>query len=231
MYSAKELATKLQNDGFNISTRTINYYVFEKKMFEISNSGRNVFTDTDYDKLKAILFLKENSNLSLEEIKNEILTKTYDEIVNSKVSTVLNTYTNNFTQTEIIKPPIPENTNFLRSCSTDGLFTNNVCATESNSVCSSVTSFATTTSCCSDSVNTSNGISLQAYSNSPSTTAKSLNYENPKPSYTLQTLPKKETKENKSTKILLSKGIFLEYTENADMKQVKKIVEISKIIF
>lgn len=227
MYSAKELATKLQNDGFNISARTINYYVFEKKMFEVSNSGRNVFTDTDYDKLKAILFLKENSNLSLEEIKNEILTKTYDEIVNSKVSTVLNTYTNNFTSSESINTPVVESTNFFRSCTTDSLFANNICTTDSNSV-ASVTNCATTTSY-SDNIN-SNGISLQSYANGVVTTAKSPNFETSK-SCTIQTLPKKETKENKLTKILLSKGIFLEYTENADMEQVKKIVEISKIIF
>lgn len=225
MYSAKELATKLQNDGFNITTRTINYYVFEKKMFEISNSGRNVFTDTDYNKLKAILFLKENSNLSLEEIKNEILTKTYDEIVNSKVSNVINTYTNSCTTFDNINPSIPDNTNFFRSCSTDSMFTNNVCVSNSPSVCASLTTYATTTSCSSNVSNSSNGISLQASTEDFSATP--LNYETTK-TPTIQTLPKKEKKE---TKILLTKGIFLEYTENADMEQVKKIVEISKIIF
>ena len=229
MYSAKELATKLQNDGFNISTRTINYYVFEKKMFEISNSGRNVFTDNDYNKLKAILFLKENSNLSLEEIKNEISIKTYDEIVDSKVSTVINTYTNTFTSSESLNPSVANSTNFFRSCTTDTLFANNVCITEPDSV-STVSNCSTTTSYSDNVSNSSNGISLQSYANGIITTAKTPNFEATK-SCTIQTLPKKEIKENKSTKLLLSKGIFLEYTENADMEQVKKIVEISKIIF
>ena len=42
-YTAKEDAEELQKEGYSdITTRTVNYYAFEKKMFDVPLTGKNV---------------------------------------------------------------------------------------------------------------------------------------------------------------------------------------------
>jgi len=79
MYSAQEVADILNAHNKDVTKRTVNYYAFEKKMFEV-NSKRNCFTDEDIIKVDNILLLKEKTSYTLEQIKTIINTKTADEI-------------------------------------------------------------------------------------------------------------------------------------------------------
>lgn len=79
MYSAQEVSDLLKSKNKEISKRTVNYYAFEKKMFEVGG-GRNCFTDDDIKKIENILLLKEKTSYTLEQIKTIINTKSDDEI-------------------------------------------------------------------------------------------------------------------------------------------------------
>lgn len=79
MYSAQEVSDILKNKNKEISKRTVNYYAFEKKMFEVGG-GRNCFTDEDINKIENILLLREKTSYTLEQIKTIINTKSDDEI-------------------------------------------------------------------------------------------------------------------------------------------------------
>lgn len=81
MYSAKEISEKLSKDGFpEMTQRKINYYIYDKKIFEVTNTGKSVFSEDDYCKLKTIALLKRHTNFSLEKIKELINTYTCEDI-------------------------------------------------------------------------------------------------------------------------------------------------------
>jgi DNA-binding transcriptional MerR regulator len=71
-YTAEEVAGKLTSAGFRITKRKINYYAFEKKMFQPRGVGKKVFSPADIDKIQGIIYLREHSKLSLEQIKTII---------------------------------------------------------------------------------------------------------------------------------------------------------------
>lgn len=88
-YTAKEAADKLQQEGFaDITTRTVNYYAFEKSMFDISQTGKKCFTDKELKKMKAIKHLQKTTNFTLEQIKNIINKYDYEEIM-TRVSPIV----------------------------------------------------------------------------------------------------------------------------------------------
>lgn len=68
-YTAEEVAGKLISAGFRITKRKVNYYAFEKKMFQPRGVGKKVFSPADIDKIQGIIYLREHSKLNLEEIK------------------------------------------------------------------------------------------------------------------------------------------------------------------
>ncbi|MDW7730386.1 MAG: hypothetical protein SCJ94_10340 [Bacillota bacterium] len=68
-YSAEEVARKLASAGYVISKRKVNYYAFEKKLFQPEGSGKKVFSAADIDKIQGILYLREHSKLNLDKIK------------------------------------------------------------------------------------------------------------------------------------------------------------------
>ncbi|QUH21910.1 hypothetical protein [Alkaliphilus sp. B6464] len=80
-YSAKEIADIISSSGeFDISTRTVNYYAFDKKLFKLDNTGKNVFTDVEIKKIKGILILKKYTNFTLKQVKDIINQFSLEEI-------------------------------------------------------------------------------------------------------------------------------------------------------
>lgn len=79
-YTAEEVVRVLQSAGFNINKRTVNYYAFDKKLFEVSETGKKSFTDIDVDKIQSILLMRERTNMSLEEIKSIVNSRSLTEI-------------------------------------------------------------------------------------------------------------------------------------------------------
>lgn len=88
-YTAKEVAEELQKEGYSdITTRTVNYYAFEKKMFDVPLTGKKCFTDREIEKIKAIKHLQKTTNFTLNQIKEIINTYDYGEIM-ARVSPVV----------------------------------------------------------------------------------------------------------------------------------------------
>lgn len=79
MYSAQDVADIISRHNKDISKRTVNYYAFERKMFDV-DSKKNCFKDDDVEKIENILLLKEKTSYTLEQIKTIINTKTNEEI-------------------------------------------------------------------------------------------------------------------------------------------------------
>lgn len=79
-YTAEEVSNILKSAGFDITKRTVNYYAFEKKMFEIKRVGKKIFTNLEVDKILAILLLRERSDMNLDEIKKVINSYDLEEI-------------------------------------------------------------------------------------------------------------------------------------------------------
>lgn len=80
-YTAEEVAKILQEKGdCNISRRTVNYYAFEKYMFELQKTGKKCFTEAEIDKISAIRLLQNYTTYTLEQIKGIINSKSLHEI-------------------------------------------------------------------------------------------------------------------------------------------------------
>ncbi len=79
-YSAEEAAKILKSEGYDISKRTVNYYAFDKKLFEVKETGKNCFTDEELDKIRGIRILQEYTNYTLNQIKEIINRYTLSEI-------------------------------------------------------------------------------------------------------------------------------------------------------
>lgn len=130
-YSTKQVIEKLKERGYDISERTINYYVFDKKMFPI-DSGKNSFTENEIDKIEAIILYKKHTDMTLNEIKEKInqssfyLKDTVDFCANNTIQSIQSYYTReayglSSSVNSIYKASIPEiscvtNTDF-GSCS------------------------------------------------------------------------------------------------------------------
>lgn len=80
MYNADEVAKKLQEEGYEINKRTVNYYAFEKKLFEVEG-GKNCFTDKEVKKIKYIKDLQQYTTYTLQQIKDIINRYTDEEIM------------------------------------------------------------------------------------------------------------------------------------------------------
>lgn len=86
-YTAEQIVKKLKDEeNVLISVRTLNYYAYDKKMFPQLKHGKSCYSDTEYELLKRIAFLKEKSSMTLEDIKQCILD---DEQYNSKVNSIM----------------------------------------------------------------------------------------------------------------------------------------------
>ena len=87
-YSAEALVKKLYDEeNIIISTRTLNYYAYDKKMFPDLAKGKNCFTDKEYELLKKISYLKDRTSFTLDEIKTYICDdEKYKNITQSIVS-------------------------------------------------------------------------------------------------------------------------------------------------
>jgi DNA-binding transcriptional MerR regulator len=80
-YTADEAAEKLKSHGFgDFTKRTVNYYAFEKNMFNIQENGKGIFTDREIEKLAAIKLLRTHTNYTLEQIKNIINNSSLEDI-------------------------------------------------------------------------------------------------------------------------------------------------------
>jgi len=80
-FTAEEVAEKLREEGDKgITKRTVNYYAFDKNMFEISLRGKKIFTEKEIDKIRAVRMLKEYTSCNLTEIKKIINLKDLEEI-------------------------------------------------------------------------------------------------------------------------------------------------------
>lgn len=90
-YSAEDVANILRSEGFSdINKRTVNYYAFDKKMFDIQGTGKKCFTDRELDKIRAIRLLREHTNLTLDQIKQIINTRSLEEIKQFCINRVSN---------------------------------------------------------------------------------------------------------------------------------------------
>lgn len=91
-YSTNDIINKLkQEDDIDISARTINYYAYDKKMFPDLQKGKNCFSDREVELIKRIVYLKNRTSLSLDEIKDCIQDDykyllTTSEIVNTTLT-------------------------------------------------------------------------------------------------------------------------------------------------
>lgn len=85
MYSANDVEKILKNEGYDVNKRTINYYAFDKKMFEVER-GKNCFTEVEIQKIKFIKDLQQYTSYNLEQIKKII--NTYDE---NKIKEIIGT--------------------------------------------------------------------------------------------------------------------------------------------
>ncbi len=110
-YTAEEAAQVLQAEGDSeISKRTVNYYAFEKSMFEVSTTGKRCFTDEDLDKLRAIRLLREHTRLTLDQIKVAIRDRSLYEIRASCLARVAETsrvYANHYLAEAEERFPVP----------------------------------------------------------------------------------------------------------------------------
>ena len=247
MYSTKEISEKLINDGFpEMTVRKINYYAFEKKMFPILGTGKNVFSDADYDKLKSIAFLRENSKYSLEEIKEKIQQHTFQELDNMFFKKTIDEYTTRNNVSNVCHNSLCVDGNLQK----DLEFTTTWASTsEANgetlaSGCSTTSiSYSNSTS---DAMTPSNTyLSSDSYTGTNPEFLRSVPYVNPFPSilpaetsFTNEQIQRKyeedkfkETKSQNKTRIKISKGIFIEYDNNADPKEIEKLINMSKILF
>lgn len=79
-YTAKEVAEILNKEGFDdIKTRTVNYYAFEKKMFDVSGRGKKCFTKDDIEKIRNIKKLQGSTSFTLDQIKDLINDEHYED--------------------------------------------------------------------------------------------------------------------------------------------------------
>lgn len=228
MYSAKKISEKLINDGFsNMTVRKIYYYVFDQKMITPHGNGKQIFTDNDYDKLKSIAFLKEHTKLSLTEIKEEIENKKYEDVELEYTTKTFSTLSD-----FMYKDNDKDKTDFLSTvsrsiptfnASTSAISINNCVQTDSllSSSSSSACSYSNSTSAISNFRNEQSfGSSLtplpteQVFYNNLQVTAEDIS-----------------TEEKKDSHIKIAPGITINYTEKADKEKLKKLIEISKILF
>ena len=80
-YSAEDVSKIMQSEGYlDITKRTVNYYAFDKNMFEVTESGKKCFTDVEVDKIRAIKMLREFSNMTLSQIKEIIKKHSLEEV-------------------------------------------------------------------------------------------------------------------------------------------------------
>ena len=244
MYSAKEISEKLINDGFeDMTVRKINYYAFEKKMFPITGSGKSVFSEEDYVKLKSIAFLRQNSIYSLDEIKNKISTHSFQELDEMVLSKTITEYTsrNTITTDCLNNVSIDATSPSIMAKSTSAVASNtfntnhysNSSFTCSGNITNEVTDIlnsSTTTSLSTNYTGTSPDFLRSNSSGMPQVNMPNL------PSFATQISSSDLKKEkiietNGKTRIKIGKGIFIEYDKSADKKEVEKLIEISKIIF
>lgn len=230
MYSTKEISEKLINDGFpEMTVRKINYYVFEKKMFQILGTGKNVFSDADYDKLKSIAFLRENSKYSLEEIKEKIQQHTFQELDNMFLTKTIDGYTTRNNVSNVCHNSLCVEGDFQKDL---GFTTTWASTSETNGKTLA-------------SGHCSTYLSSDSYTGTSPEFLRSIPYVNPSPSilpaetsFTNEQIQRKyeedkfkETKSQNKTRIKISKGIFIEYDESANPKEIEKIINMSKILF
>lgn len=138
-YTAEEMVNKLhKEENVLISVRTLNYYAYDKKMFPNLQKGKSAYTDEEYEILKRIVYLKNKTSMSLDEIKSCVSNDNcYDKQVNSILS-------DSFAETErhsLVNPKMKlnsDNTLFANSFSTptidtgfDTNYDNTVCYSNS----------------------------------------------------------------------------------------------------
>ena len=231
MYSAKELSEKLA------------YYAFEKKMFPVTGSGKNVFSETDYDKLKSIAFLRQNSNYSLDQIKAKIQTHTFQELDEMVLSKAITEYTSrNTVGTDCLN-------NVSITASSPSLTAETTSAVAHNTF--NTSSYSNSSFSCSPSITNE----VNDILDSSTTTSLSTNYTGTSPDFlrsnssgmpqvnmpnlppVATTISGRDLKKDKTietngkTRIKIGQGIFIEYDKSANKKEVEKLIEISKIIF
>lgn len=79
MYSTSEVSEILKKRGYDISSRSINYYVYDKKMFEVEK-GKKSFTESEIEKLILIKDLQQYTTFNLSKIKKIISNYSIEEI-------------------------------------------------------------------------------------------------------------------------------------------------------
>lgn len=87
MYSTSEVSEILKNRGYDISSRSINYYVYDKKMFEVEK-GKKSFTENEIEKLILIKDLQQYTTFNLTKIKkiiSDYSTEEIREIIRNKI--------------------------------------------------------------------------------------------------------------------------------------------------
>ena len=102
-YSTRDMIEKLKNEeNIDISLRTLNYYTHDLKMFPNLFKGKCGYTDREVELLKRIHFLKENTSLSLTEIKELINNDDeYKNVINSTIFNKRSEYTRVFNNPEV----------------------------------------------------------------------------------------------------------------------------------
>ena len=229
MYSAKTISQKLIDDGYkDMTVRKVNFYAFEKKMFAVSGNGKEAFSESDYEKLKTIAFLRENTKYTLDEIKEMIKEKSPGEIINSTVHEKISSYSTRDgacldtlfqTNSSVQSPDIA-----LTSQSYENTCFNTL---PSNGSSTSYTTAGTG----SYTYGTGTGFDqLRGFGNYQFPQSPINPMPKPLNQLSFSNLPKKEELPGNKTRVKLENGVFIEYDNTADKTFVNKLIEISKII-
>lgn len=81
-YTVEELSKQLKDMGYDVSSRTIKYYAYEKNMLQNLKAGKKSFTKDELDDIIKIQKLKNCTSMKLDEIREFIKNKDVFDIDN-----------------------------------------------------------------------------------------------------------------------------------------------------
>lgn len=90
-YTVEELSKQLKDMGYDVSSRTIKYYAYEKNMLQNLKAGKKSFTKDELDDIVKIQKLKNCTSMKLDQIREFIKNKDVCDIDNYIANQYCNT--------------------------------------------------------------------------------------------------------------------------------------------
>ena len=200
-YTASKLSNTLQNLGYSVSVRKIQYYAYEKNMFPHLKAGKEAFSDRELEDVIKIQKLQKCTSLKLDEIKEIIKDKSIDDIDKYITGTYYSTFIPNLDSIDSCKRNLNSQSNYLNA------FQANSFSSSNNGVCLS------------DYNNKSNLNSLDKYGLTNNVSKYSLE------ACANNTSIKEEKIQNTENRVIsVNKDITLTVSSNIDNEKLKKII-------